>query len=105
MGPIWGRQDPGGPHVGAMNLAVRATKCRNTNCNNINDMKFIVGPGTHFSLTHYPVQSKCHARPKYRYIFLHIPLSCHVQQFVGSLQIESKIGFVSHLNCDEVLVK
>ena len=22
MGPIWGRQDPGGPHVGAMNLAI-----------------------------------------------------------------------------------
>ena len=21
MGPIWGRQDPGGPHVGRMNLA------------------------------------------------------------------------------------
>ena len=24
MGPIWGRQDPGGPHVGTMNLAIRA---------------------------------------------------------------------------------
>ena len=22
MGPIWGRQDPGGPHVGAMNFAI-----------------------------------------------------------------------------------
>ena len=22
MGPIWGRQDPGGPHVGSMNLAI-----------------------------------------------------------------------------------
>ena len=22
MGPIWGRQDPGGPHVGNMNLAI-----------------------------------------------------------------------------------
>ena len=21
MGPIWGRQDPGGPHVGPMNFA------------------------------------------------------------------------------------
>ena len=21
MGPIWGRQDPGGPHVGPMNIA------------------------------------------------------------------------------------
>ena len=23
MGPIWGRQNPGGPHVGPMNLAIR----------------------------------------------------------------------------------
>ena len=22
MGPTWGRQDPGGPHVGLMNLAI-----------------------------------------------------------------------------------
>ena len=22
LGPIWGQQDPGGPHVGPMNLAV-----------------------------------------------------------------------------------
>ena len=22
LGPIWGRQDPGGPHIGAMNLAI-----------------------------------------------------------------------------------
>ena len=22
MGPIWGRQDPGGPHVGAMNFVI-----------------------------------------------------------------------------------
>ena len=25
MGPIWGRQDPGGPHVGAMNFAIWET--------------------------------------------------------------------------------
>ena len=25
MGPIWGRQDPGEPHVGPMNLAIRAS--------------------------------------------------------------------------------
>ena len=24
MGPIWGRQDPGGPHVGPMNFAMLA---------------------------------------------------------------------------------
>ena len=24
MGPIWGQQDPGGPHVGPMNLAIWA---------------------------------------------------------------------------------
>ena len=26
MGPTWGRQDPGGPHVGHMNLAIWAVK-------------------------------------------------------------------------------
>ena len=25
MGPIWGRQDPGGPHVGPMNLNIQAS--------------------------------------------------------------------------------
>ena len=25
MGPIWGQQDPGGPHVGPMNLAIWVT--------------------------------------------------------------------------------
>ena len=25
MGPTWGRQDPGGPHVGPMNLAISLT--------------------------------------------------------------------------------
>ena len=27
MGPIWGRQDPGGPHVGPMNFAIWGQKC------------------------------------------------------------------------------
>ena len=27
MGPIWGRQDPGGPHVGPMNFAISASTC------------------------------------------------------------------------------
>ena len=27
MGPIWGRQDPGGSHVGAMNFVIWAYPC------------------------------------------------------------------------------
>ena len=27
MGPIWGRQDLGGPHVGPMNFAIRVSSC------------------------------------------------------------------------------
>ena len=27
MGPIWGRQDPGGPHVGPMNFAIWDVLC------------------------------------------------------------------------------
>ena len=30
MGPIWGRQDPGGPHVGPMNLAIRVSLAQST---------------------------------------------------------------------------
>ena len=29
MGPIWGQQDPGGPHVGLMNFAIWDGWCRN----------------------------------------------------------------------------
>ena len=28
MGPIWGRQDPGGPHVSPMNLAIWAAQLK-----------------------------------------------------------------------------
>ena len=31
MGPIWGSQDPGGPHVGPMKLAI--WDCLDVNCN------------------------------------------------------------------------
>ena len=31
MGPIWGLQDPGGPHVGPMNLAIWVDFVRTTN--------------------------------------------------------------------------
>ena len=27
MGPIWGQQDPGGPHVGSMNFAMWVILC------------------------------------------------------------------------------
>ena len=28
MGPIWGQQDPGGPHIGPMNFAIWVTICK-----------------------------------------------------------------------------
>ena len=31
MGPIWGRQDPGGPHVGPMNFAIWVNDSVNNN--------------------------------------------------------------------------
>ena len=30
MGPIWGRQDPGGSHVGPMNFAIWVAICMHT---------------------------------------------------------------------------
>ena len=32
MGPIWGRQDPGGPHDGPMNLAIRGDSVYSDGC-------------------------------------------------------------------------
>ena len=32
MGPIWGRQDPDGPHVGPMNLAIWDYICPKYSC-------------------------------------------------------------------------
>ena len=29
MGPIWGQQDPGGPHVRPMNVAIRVENTNN----------------------------------------------------------------------------
>ena len=30
IGPIWGQQDPGGPHVGPMNFAIWGVKMNNS---------------------------------------------------------------------------
>ena len=32
MAPIWGRQDPGGPHVGPMNFVIWAAFCLSSRC-------------------------------------------------------------------------
>ena len=32
MGPIWGRQDPGGPHVGPMNFVIWGIMFRSLCC-------------------------------------------------------------------------
>ena len=37
-GPIWGRQDPGGPHVGPMNFAIRVNLLTDINSNHGMDM-------------------------------------------------------------------
>ena len=36
MGPIWGRQDPGGPHVGPMNFAIWAGDTRSQDISSYN---------------------------------------------------------------------
>ena len=42
MGPTWGRQDPGGPHVGPMDLAIWAT------VSNCHDSSFIMNDSEMF---------------------------------------------------------
>ena len=39
MGPTWVRQDPGGPHVGPMNLAIRVVDDEES------EVKFVLGIG------------------------------------------------------------
>ena len=47
MGPIWGRQDPGGPHVGPMDFAIRVTTIKQnsrTVCKGNISTYFSLGP-------------------------------------------------------------
>ena len=44
MGPIWGRQDPGGPHVGPMNFAVWASCSVLMNMTSIAQRKTMITP-------------------------------------------------------------
>ena len=37
MGPIWGRQDPGGPHVGPMKFAIWVPAKSTPNCNKVKE--------------------------------------------------------------------
>ena len=43
MGPIWGRLDPGGPHVGPMNFAIWAViyPCNVRSCLFCNDIQML----------------------------------------------------------------
>ena len=43
MGPIWGRQDPGGPHVGPMNFAVWSMRSMREICNAMEGRKICKG--------------------------------------------------------------
>ena len=55
-GPIWGRQDPGGPHVGPMNHAIKLcasrTKllCQNTNF----PLEYLINVSSSMELKLYP---------------------------------------------------
>ena len=62
MGPTWGRQDPGGPHVGPMNLAIRVESCR-APCGHMYDITTKQNfPNTYFLLfllSHVPYALWC----------------------------------------------
>ena len=44
MGPIWGRQDPGGPHVGPMNFAIREYIVQSTSLSSMNTIREDICP-------------------------------------------------------------
>ena len=52
MGPIWGRQDPGDPHVGPMNFAIWADMSTHPS-DNILDMSWWSSNATDFSYVSY----------------------------------------------------
>ena len=54
MGPIWGRQDPGGPHVGPMNFAIWAVPRLPFWCDSPHAPKML--------LSKYPLQILCEPR-------------------------------------------
>ena len=54
MGPIWGRQDPGGPHVGPMNFAIWVLHQPSIQClllKHHSTLSFAVKRSTHYSLS------------------------------------------------------
>ena len=57
MGPIWGRQDPGGPHVGPMNFVILAPQyvanVATPKTNSCDDANFIITGSTVY--VHYKV--------------------------------------------------
>ena len=51
VGPIWGRQDPGGPHVGPMNFAIwvyadRSRKYHSTSAHAFPSASLLLSDGT-----------------------------------------------------------
>ena len=64
MGPIWRRQDPGGPHVGPMNFDIWVGH---------DDW----GPLTYHRLTLIPTWISNHLSGKWNYSFIHKPQQLH----------------------------
>ena len=56
MGPIWGRQDPGGPHAGPMNFAIWETTSFYTYAHNIHTQVYCYL--TNMFLSHDPIKKE-----------------------------------------------
>ena len=89
MGPIWGRQDPGGPHVGPMSLAIWA---------NIDNQSF-----------HSTVLAKQHTNTLYRDLLIWYFSLTHWPQWEAALILLEIFKFISKIhilsiswNCPQV---
>ena len=64
MGPIWGRQDPGGPHVGPINLAIWVTSTKHS-AHFVHKQRVLMHGHQGWNVRH----GLCHIYMRYVYIY------------------------------------
>ena len=90
MGPIWGRPDPGGPHVGPMNLAIWVLNLGN-----------VVG----ISKSHFQLLPRCNQKSPSIYFMFKLNLgkrSGYLRDFISkpqSTEIWKVTGFLFYVPC------
>ena len=74
MGPIWGRQDPGGPHVGPMNFAIWNIFATLITCRWFSE-KCTIG----LTNMHTTIKKAKTTSMEFEYIYIYIDLNVNIQ--------------------------